>query len=214
MRHVQQEELSAYIDGEARNPDAVTRHLQECAECAKRHADMARLSGHMRGMGATDVSPAFTTRVLAAAAEAGAPRASYWRWAWAAPAVALVAAAVAAGAFYWAKPVPEPPAVATRPDAGALENVDPDRLMGIIAGRIARGEDPGLNEPGMAPWVDAVQPVDDPESELATLAQADWFQDLAVAVESDADLDVLLSSMTQREVAVMRQLLTQYASEG
>lgn len=78
-KHITHEELSAYLDGEAKRPEVLAAHLQECAECARRHMDLARLSNHMKSLPACDVSPAFATRVVAHAAETERLRATFWR---------------------------------------------------------------------------------------------------------------------------------------
>ncbi len=38
------DELSAYIDGESRDPEFIARHLQSCPECARRHVELLKLS--------------------------------------------------------------------------------------------------------------------------------------------------------------------------
>jgi hypothetical protein len=67
-RHVL-EELSAYIDGEARHPKRIERHLSQCPDCARRHMELLKLSSHLGAMKDPEVAPAFLTRVLAHARE-------------------------------------------------------------------------------------------------------------------------------------------------
>ncbi len=67
-RHVL-DELSAYIDGEARDPARIARHLQGCADCARRHLQLLKLGAHLRTMSLPDVRPEFATRVMARIAE-------------------------------------------------------------------------------------------------------------------------------------------------
>lgn len=59
------DELSAYLDGEARDPDRIQRLLQEDPEAAVRHAQMAKLSQHLKALPEPEVRPEFLTRVMA-----------------------------------------------------------------------------------------------------------------------------------------------------
>ena len=42
------DELSAYIDGEAKHPDQIARHLQSCQQCASHHIQLQKLSTHLQ----------------------------------------------------------------------------------------------------------------------------------------------------------------------
>lgn len=209
QKHISIDELSAYIDGEARHPDAIREHLQRCAECAQRHTQLAKLSSHLRTLPAPDVSPAFATRVMAAVREAR-PEPAGFRWLrWASVGVGVAAALVLAAAWLTSRPAPPPAVVAGNSPAAAA---DPDRLMQVIAERIERGEDPGLVE------ADAL---DDAESipasadlELALLAQSEWFDPLADEVETEIDIDTMIASLNPEQVRVFKQLLSAYAKEG
>ncbi len=77
-RHVL-DELSAYIDGEALEPARIARHLQGCAECARRHLQLLKLGVHLRSMPLPDVRPEFATRVMARIAEQEGAPAPFWR---------------------------------------------------------------------------------------------------------------------------------------
>ena len=107
LTHVR-DELSAYIDGEARNPERIARHLQSCPDCARYHLELLKISTHLRALHAPDVAPAFTTRVAARAA--GLPRRRFFEWRLAPRFAGAVCAAVLAGVFVL-RLLPESPAV-------------------------------------------------------------------------------------------------------
>ena len=91
-KHPVLEELSAYIDGEARDPEQIARHLQQCEVCAKRHLQLLKVSAQVQSLPAPEESPAFLHRVLAetealdAAAQARAQR---WQYGWRQTALAM-----------------------------------------------------------------------------------------------------------------------------
>lgn len=63
--HIEKEELSAFIDGEARNASKVRLHIEMCEECTA-HLDALRsLQGSVQKLDEPDVHPAFATRVRA-----------------------------------------------------------------------------------------------------------------------------------------------------
>lgn len=210
-KHISIDELSAYLDGEAKHPAAVREHLQRCAECAQRHAELGKLSSHLRTLPAPDVSPAFATRVMAAVREAR-PEPSGYRWLrWASGSFGVAVALVLAAAWVMNRPPAAPPAVAANPPAQA---VDADRLMQVIEARIAQGEDPGAVEYAAADWDNTEAIPVSADLELALLAQSEWFDPLAEEVDSNTDVDTMISSLSPEQVRVFKQLLTAYAKEG
>ncbi|MDX9971703.1 MAG: hypothetical protein RBU21_01805 [FCB group bacterium] len=210
-KHVSIDELSAYLDGEARHSTAVRDHLQRCAECAQRHAELAKLSSHMRTLPAPDVSPAFATRVMAAVRETR-PEPLGFRWLrWASVGMGVAAGLVLAAAWVMNRPPAAPPAVAANSPAHA---VDAERLMQVIEARIAQGEDPGAVEYAGADWDNAEAVPASADLELAQLAQSEWFDPLAEEVESTIDVDTMIASLSPEQVQVFKQLLAAYAKEG
>ncbi len=112
------EELSAYLDGESRDAAALEKLLAEQPGLARQHNDYARIGALLRSLPDPDVHPAFATRVVAHAIEAGAAPAPWLPWLrWLVPAAGL--AAVVIGAVYVQQeaavveaPVEEQPVVA------------------------------------------------------------------------------------------------------
>lgn len=83
-------ELSAYIDGEARDPERIARHLQSCPDCARRHLDLLKIAYQIRGLEGPPVSAGFEGRVVARAMEAP-EREFSWKWPGGHPLVACAA---------------------------------------------------------------------------------------------------------------------------
>ena len=68
-RHVHNE-LSAFLDGEARYPERIAAHLAECETCARAYRDLAALSETLRALPEPEIRPEFATRVMAHVREA------------------------------------------------------------------------------------------------------------------------------------------------
>lgn len=116
------DELSAYIDGCARAPERIARHLAQCPDCARRHVELLKLGAHLRALPDPAPVPDFADRVFARinAAQTAVPRADRARN-WRAAAVAAAAAfALAAGAWWSAQgPSPESLVAESRARFGA-----------------------------------------------------------------------------------------------
>lgn len=211
QKHISIDELSAYIDGEAKRPEAIRDHLQRCAECAQRHTQLAKLSSHLRTLPAPEVSPAFATRVMASVREAR-PEPAGFRWLrWASVGVGVAAALVLAAAWMVNRPPAPPPAVANNTPTAAA---NPERLMQIIAARIEQGEDPGIAGYDMGELDDVEAVPESSDVELAALAQSEYFEPLANELEAEIDIDTMIASLNPEQVRVFKQLLSAYAKEG
>lgn len=91
-------ELSAYLDGETKDPVSIQRHLQTCPECARRHLEMLKISARLRALPDRECPPNFTEKVLASIADAPLRRGGWL------PAFALAAAGLAlAVGLLWAR---------------------------------------------------------------------------------------------------------------
>lgn len=109
------EDLSAYIDGAARHPKRIARHLQVCESCAKRHLELLKISAALHDLDGPAPRPGFSQQVLSSLAnEEPAGRRWFWsisfpgpRFAWALPSVLLL---FIAGLATWQalKTAPEP----------------------------------------------------------------------------------------------------------
>jgi hypothetical protein len=199
------EELSAYLDGESRDPEYIARHLQSCPECARHHVQLLKLSGHLQALRGPDVHPAFVTRVVAHTAEI--PRARVWflqfstRWA----AAFLVLGLIAASTWTW-RPETAAPAqpeqtvqrvnVAFQDDAQVVEALG--RLM-----------DAGIP-------VDLFGDLDEPtEGEEPDVALESVLESLADASSEDEytdpfahhDLDGMMDAFAGEDVEMLNNLL-------
>ncbi len=72
------EELSAYLDDEAADPEAIVRLIRENPEAADHLDRLKDASERVQVLPPPDVHPAFATRVMAAVAEN--QKARTWRW--------------------------------------------------------------------------------------------------------------------------------------
>ena len=207
------DDLSAYMDGEASDPERIERHLQECPECAKRYAELCRLSGRLKDLPAPEAHPAFVTRVTAEVAEVAVTQRAPWltRLGVASAGLALVLALVVAGNVYLrAKP-------ATGPGTGfwarEFANADEETLIAEIEERIALEEEDFEDlmlacstTPGYSNEVSG-------DELLEGLADADWFDGFADVWEQEADLEAVLLAMDESETEAFKELLGEYATE-
>jgi len=206
--HCSTEELSAYIDGESRDPERTADHLRLCADCARRHRELLSLSTHVSALPGAETGPEFLTRVVARASELrDGPR--LW-WAWAGPRLAAacgLAAAVLLGFFLYQGAGPANPAVSSQT---ALRKSEPEPT---VETRVASDD------------LEVAEVSDDPtgleygdefstDDMITGLAETEWFVVLASAWDDDDDLDAMLESMDKDEAETFEDLLREYAREG
>ena len=72
------DELSAYIDGEASQPERIARHLQSCQACASHHIQLQKISTHLQMLSPPENQPEFFVSVMAEISRSPEPtKASY-----------------------------------------------------------------------------------------------------------------------------------------
>ena len=215
------EELSAYLDGEAKQPEKVEKLLREDPVAAQHYEELAKLSAHVKKLAPPRVDPAFATRVMARVSEEGTAPGRLSRWySVAAPVAAAALLVLILGGIWFAtrSAVPEAPGPQI---AGPTEK----QLEEMIEKRLRDGE--------------AFPPNDDLEFAVAGLAtgfsgythymaDAD-VQDLAIVVDPEdaelldgmaevlaagAELNAILGELNEEETEVFRILLREYVTEG
>lgn len=209
-RHLKNTELSAYLDGEARDPAGVERHLQQCARCAQRHMELARLSSHVQSLAAPDVPAGFTQGVLLAIEERRRPR-EPWLLHWGMPLVTAAVLIVAAITF-------------VNP-AGPFKAADVPALA--YDERVERGEEAMVRlaallveypdaDPTLA-GVDYDTFGDGNTGEydmLLALADEDWYADVALEWDDEGDLDEELDWLDDNESEAFAALLKDLLDRG
>ncbi len=195
------DELSGYLDGEARHPEAVAEHLAACAECSAHYASLQRLSEGIRALPVPEVRPEFATRIVARVSEQRAESRPWWaRYGLPLAAMACLAVVVGAVAFLnTAKPAAAPRT------AQAPVRADSDETLARLDGAAAM-EDLGI----------AGQDEDESvstEDLLAALSDHEWFDSFASAWGEDEDLDTLIDSLNPEETQTFKELIQQYGME-
>ena len=175
------EELSAYLDGEAKHPDKVRQQLQGSDEATRMYQALSKVSSHVRSLPKANVRPGFAGRVIASL-EATKPRRSLT---WPVPAWASLAAVavVAVLAMIGLNDTVESPgvqtAVSTPPTYTPQPTVveDEDALVAELERRISSGADSeALLSAGLYEEEDPVEEL--PADLLLALAPADWLNSL------------------------------------
>jgi hypothetical protein len=204
-------ELSEYLDGECRDPERIARHLQSCPDCARRHVELLKLSGHLRALRGPEAHPAFVTRVMAHALETTPKRFWFPRLTPRVAAVFLVAVLAAAGTWRLTPGVPSasaPPTgalrvdVAWRDDARVVEALG--RLMDVGAPTDLFGD------------LDEAVDIDEPAVALDTVLESladDSVEDEFVDPFGQEELSGLMGSLEEEDIQVLRSLLDTDGSE-
>ena len=205
-KHPALDELSAHVDGHARDPEHLMRHLAACPACARRHQELAALSRHIKDIPLPEVRPEFLTRVMAGVRERDEVLRPWWRpW----PVPVLAAALVvllAASAFLVQQALP------ARPEKGPVA----EEKRGLLARQEYVKPAAGPAESWDAGFTSEMDSSEDltPGDMLGALADSDWFAQLAYVWDQDRDLDELLSAMTKEEAETLEGLVQELTTEG
>ena len=205
------DELSAYIDGEARDAARIDAHLAHCAECARRYEELSKLSEQIRALPVPEIRPEFVTRVMAGLREADAPR-SWWMRLRAPLAVSCAAAiALLIAAAYLRGTVPPRPVAPSQARGPAVSSED--TLASQLERRLATNPDALatvlLGEGGLEGDEEVSS-----DDLLAALPDSDWFRSLAGAVEEDEDWYALVETLNASELEILKGLIREYEKEG
>lgn len=79
MKNRVREDISAYLDGEAKDAQSIARLIAESEDASKEHLAFAELSARMRSLETPEVHPAFAARVVANIQEQQNRRRLLWR---------------------------------------------------------------------------------------------------------------------------------------
>ncbi len=201
-RHVI-EELSAYMDGEARDPARIARHLQHCESCARHHMQLLKLSTHLHALPLPEPRPEFLTRVMAQVAEEKAPSPRLWfpfslrAPAWAMSfAMVLIVTGLALGWFYRPQSAPLPmQRAAQETTVPAVSYPEPSPLEDI-------GSDPAEEE----------EPVsyEDLLNMLAEVSEEDMFPEMA---SGDSDFLEQMETLDVQAQQALREVLSDYLTQ-
>jgi anti-sigma factor RsiW len=203
------EELSAYLDGESDEPEAVARLLQKDADAARRYMELSKLSAHLKALRPPEVHPSFATRVVALARESATPqRRPRLAWLYGLAVAALFAVIVA-------------PLVLRR--ESAVPTLDP-RVAQVLELREQSGETieslaSVLDERMPEDWDAVVDDSLDLASESADdyttlLASVAFLRDDPGQFEYEGSVDIEMGLLTDSELNTLKSLLDQYAEQG
>ena len=192
------DQLSAYLDGCAADPDKIAVHLENCAECAQRYRELLVLSAHLKTLPQPDVRPEFLTRVMANVREIDlTPHRPWWAQILL-PTTVVVGLTVMIIAFAWLSYLttdPSSPNVVQRPTS-VLPSLPPPPAI-ARNGAVEELEEDEIT----------------PDDMLFALADEDWFRTLEDSLEDSSDFDSLLNSLDAQEVQALTELLQTYEME-
>jgi len=201
MRSEQErDEISAYLDGESEQPEAVERLLQTDQETAAYLNQLRQASGQVRALPSPDVHPAFLARVMAGVAEIDAQRHRHrrWRFPLALCTAAMVLIMTGVSVFYVGSGE-QPPSL---PESAALQNPPQDVLLVTVL------EEHMLENGTELPLVFAPEP----SWQEATLAdeEVELLDAMDSMLTASLELRLMLSEMDAMEGAAFYELLTEY----
>lgn len=212
------EDISAYIDGESDQPEAVECLIKTNAEAAKLYAELSRTSTHLKALRAPDVHPAFATRVMAHIREANDMAASgipAWRrvvYSILSAATAAVLIAIAVWPFWPDRGITNAPDNSINNSQLAtvlkLRSQPEHELTADFGPLMAAAEQNGAwseqAEGDPADMLVAGAPVSEGYVEVATKVATLLHSDTA---EDDDDVFAALGSLTGTQAAALRALL-------
>ncbi len=192
------EELSAYLDGEASDPAAMARILAQDPEVARRYAQMSALSTRLRSLPAPEVPPAFATRVLAHVREdAEGVRTSWFsprRLAWGLAGAGFIVV-LGVSVLLFVRSGPPAHEQEANPMMASLQDLGFDSMP------------PDMPPPEYGEIYTVA-----PEVEYeGTLASIEWLEQEEDAYTATADLDTMLGSLSDAEIQAFKTLLADYA---
>lgn len=204
--HLNHRELSAYVDGEAKRPERIARHLQQCPACAKAHVALQKLSANVQSVTPPAAIHGFAERVIREIRAHDAKRrpASQPRWQrWGMP-LAAAAALVVVG-LVTLENVQGPMG-----DPVALESVSPSEALraALVEGML---ETPATDTTDTS-WLFAQS--DKPEMKPASetfiqLASMEW--EAPVRWDGQRDMGWTLGSVAHNDTEIVLSVLTNFA---
>jgi hypothetical protein len=207
------EELSAYLDDESPDAGRIARLLQSDERAARRYTELSKLSAHLKSLPAPDVHPAFATRVLAQARETQQVRA--WPRAWRiVPVGALVLAATCT--LSWVAFRSAPVAPATDQEAAVVlelrhNNAPLGPLATLFDEDMMLASNIRLND-GRHGSSELYLTVSD-ESIDTAVESIEWLASAESAGSESQEIDAMLRTLDDTQIAVLKELLIEYAME-
>lgn len=208
--HTTFENLSAYIDGEAKNADQVRAHLQQCAECAQRHLALTKLSTDIQALPAHEPRAGFAGRVVATIEDGEDYRRRPWWQTVGAPVAMAATLLLAAGLFAAQRgmestiltgediPVAIGNGLETLPQDSSTDSTDTWNNSDWI----------------MASAQEAEQEDTETEDLLLALAELPWFDSSEADFDNARDMDVAFASVYNDQPEAVLEALTSYARSG
>ncbi len=207
------EELSAYLDGEARDAAAIEEHVRGCKACASEYAALVQVSRAMRALTPPDVHPAFTTRVMASVREvdfteeAPAPR----RWGLT-TLLTTVGVAASVAVIVW---LTQPSAITSNQTGAAppvvATGLSPETIGIEIQNRLAQNPDIDLDtlDPLAGGRLAEEAPAVAGADVLAALGGPAWWTALVEASEAALSSEDIIQRLDAADAAELQQLLRQ-----
>ena len=200
-------ELSAYLDGEAKNPEKVKRQIQQSHEVARQHAELAEVAARVRALPEPELRPGFAGRVIASLSDQVVQPRLRWRL------PATLSAVTAAILFLFAvltglndgvsPSAPLETAVSAPEDEAAI--------LAELQRQIAAS--PESHELLAGSFYEASELVEDlPESLLVALAPSDWLETFSGPAATH-DYRVEMASLNEGEKDIFVQLLEEHARD-
>lgn len=210
-RHVL-DELSAYLDGEADDAEAIGRHLSQCVTCAQRFMELSKLSAHLKALPEAEPHPAFANRVMAHV-QASTPTRRWGPVELAFVGTAVMVLLVASAAVYFTTAYSGSNGVRERVAYVDWQQLNPDALVEEIERRISEDNEIAFQEGLLVS--DTESYLDETGEELMEiLAGVDWLPTFENALDASADLDLLFMGLDETETEILRGLLVDYTQGG
>lgn len=214
-KRISNEELSAFLDGEAKRPEEVQRQIQQSEETARRYTALSKASAQVQSLPELHARPGLAGRVAASLSE---PQ-SRERFVWPVRVGALLVATTVLAAFIIVAALDDsasPPILqtaevtpATVPPAEVSAIGNEDVLVAELERRLASSATSASLL--SAEFDTAPEPINElPEELLLALAPSDWLETFAGS-NATQDYRTELGALSDGERTLFVQLLEEYA---
>lgn len=212
-KRITDEELSAFLDGEAKHPEEIERQIQQSGETAQRYLAMSKISTQVQALPKLSARPGLSGRVAVSLAESKPNRRLMWPVRAAAPvlaAIAFVTFLAVTGKEESASPALLQTAVVAPETVAPTENAAVEDVEVLVAELERRLSTDTSSFAGGSFYAEPELVDELPEEILLALAPPDWLDTFA-SLDSTQDYRKRIGSLSEMERLILVQLLEEYA---
>jgi len=207
-KRISKAEVSAYLDGEAKNPAVVRQQIEDSHEAARHYAELSKLSERLKALPEPELRPGFAGRVVASLNDPLPAPANRWR---VPSAMAAAAAAILLGVAALIGVNDSAPSTETLQTASVALSEEAAILADLERHIATSPESDALLSGGFFAEPEPV--VELPEDLLVALAPSDWLETFTASIATH-DHRIEATTLNDAERDIFVQLLEEHAVEA